>query len=365
MGQDECEAVRRAFDGIFLTNGPITREFEDKFSKYLSCKSVVGTSNCTIALFMSLKALGIGEGDEVITCPMTFIATPNSALAVGAKPVFVDAEKSTGNIDADLIEDAITPRTKAIIAVHLYGHMCDMKKLREIADRNGLLLIEDAAHCIEGERDGVRPGQLSDAACFSFYATKNMTCGEGGAIATMDDDLAESLFHMRSHGTDRDKVKPFGPRYRHWDMISMGYNGNLSDIQSALLLPQIPKLEKNLARREAVARMYMEAFDSMAGVDYPKTLQGTKHARHLFTIWVDPAAREETIERLQDEGIGIAVNYRPVHLLTYYRERFGFSEGTFPVAERIGASTISLPLYPKLTDHEVASVIEAVRKCTV
>lgn len=361
LGHEEIRSVARALEGVFLTSGPLTREFEDEFTRVLNCRRVVGTYSCTTAIFLCLKALGIGHGDQVITTSMTFVATSNAILEAGATPVFVDVEETTGNMDADLIENAIDPRTKAIMPVHLYGHMCDMKRIREIADRHRLYVIEDAAHCIEGERDGIRPGQLSDAACFSFYATKNMTSGEGGAIATNNEDLANKLMLLRSHGINKDAARRYAGMYQHWDMVCMGYKGNMFDIQAALLLPQIPRLEENLKRRQEIFTTYTSAFQTIDGIDMPEILPRTKHAHHLFTIWVDLDKRDGFMNKLQAEGIGVAVNYRPVHLLTYYRKTFGFEEGMFPKAEMIGKRTISLPMYPKMVEDAIAKVIEAVQ----
>ena len=360
LGSAESRSVNQALEGVFLTAGPLTREFEEKFAHFLNCRRVVGAYSCTTALFLCLKALGINSKDEVITSPMTFVATSNAILEAGATPVFVDVEQTTGNIDAELIEKAITPKTKAIMPVHLYGHMCDMKKIREVADRHGLYVIEDAAHCIEGERDGIRPGQLSDAACFSFYATKTITSGEGGAIATNNEALAERLLLLRSHGMNKEAAERYAGKYQHWDMVCMGYKGNMFDIQAALLLPQIAKLAKNLKKRREISNRYVAAFSSVDGIDFPRILPRTKHAHHLFTIWVNPDKRDEFMSRLQEEEIGVAVNYRPVHLLTYYRQTFGFKEGMFPKAEMIGKRTISLPMYPKMDEDAVTRVIQAV-----
>jgi len=364
LGEAEIASVVRTLGGVFLTAGPVTREFETSFAQFLSCRRVVGTWSGTTALFLCLKAIGIGRGDEVITTPLTFIATSNAILEAGAVPVFVDVEETTGNMDAELIEGVITQRTRAIVPVHLYGHMCDMKRIRAIADRHGLFVIEDAAHCIEGERDGIRPGQLSDAACFSFYATKNMTSGEGGAIATNHEALAEKLLMLRSHGMDRDADGRYTEKYRHWDMVCMGYKGNMFDVQAALLLPQIPKLKENLKKRREIFERYSAAFRTVAGVALPDILPGTKHAYHLFTIWVSAHDRDVLIHRLQERGVGVAVNYRPVHLLTYYREAFGFVEGMFPRAETVGKRTVSLPLYPMMGEEAVFRVINAVKNAT-
>ena len=362
LGPAEIRSVARALQGVFLTAGPLTTAFEKDFARYLDCRRVIGVYSCTTALFLCLKALDIGRGDEVITTPMTFVATANAILEAGATPVFVDVEESTGNMDANLIEKAIGPKTKAVIPVHLYGQMCDMKKIRAIADRHGLSLVEDAAHCIEGERDEIRPGQLSDAACFSFYATKNMTSGEGGAIATNHEDLAAKLLLLRSHGINKEAAGRYGNRYEHWDMVCMGYKGNMFDVQAALLLPQIPELAENLKRRQQISKRYIAGFGSLAGIHFPAVLPETSHAHHLFTIWVNPHGRDLFMQRLQEHGIGVAVNYRPVHLMTYYRQRYRFGEGMFPKAEMIGKRTISLPFYPTMRKDEVKEVIEAVKK---
>jgi len=362
LGSDEIEFVSKALKGIFLTAGPLTREFEKKLAEYISCKKVIGTYSCTTALFLCLKALGVREGDEVITTPMTFIATPNSIIEAGAKPIFVDVEKTTGNIDATLIEQAITSRTKAIIPVHLYGHMCDMKKIKVIADKYNLKIVEDAAHCIEGQRDGIRPGQLGDAACFSFYATKNITSGEGGAIATINEKLADRLIMTRSHGMNKEAANRYIGTYQHWEMPFMGYKGNMFDIQAAILLPQISKIENYIKLRKKICLEYEKAFAKLEGIDFPKTLPGTKHARHLFTIWANPNKRDEILYALQKRGIGIAVNYRAIHLLRYYRDTYGYKRGMFPIAERIGDSSITLPLYPRLRNEEIEYVINTVKK---
>jgi UDP-4-amino-4-deoxy-L-arabinose-oxoglutarate aminotransferase len=361
LGEAEHEEVARTLAGVFLTAGPRTRQFEEWLAGYLGVSGAVGLYSCTTALFLAQKALGIGPGDEVITTPMTFIATSNTVLHAGANPVFVDCDPVTANIDLDLIERAITPRTRAIMPVHLYGHMVDMRRLRGIADAHGLRVIEDCAHCVEGERDGVRPGQLGDIACFSFYATKNLASGEGGAVAGRDQELLERIRLLRTHGMNKEAASRYTSTYQHWDMLELGYKGNMFDIQAALLLPQTPHVDERLARREAICRRYEAAFAELAGVGFPRVLDGTRSARHLFTIWVAPERRDAVLTALQEQEIGVAVNYRAVHLLSYYRRTFGYERGSFPNAERIGDSTITLPLYPAMTDDQVDAVIAAVR----
>jgi len=365
LNEDDVAAVGEVLRSIFLTTGPRAAAFERALAEYLGVQHVVGVSSCTSALYLSLRALGIGPGDEVITTPMTFIATSNTILHAGATPVFVDVEPQTGNIDVQLVERAMTPRTRAVIPVHLYGLMADMGCLREVCRRRNVAIIEDAAHAIEAERNGARPGQLGAAACFSFYATKNLTSGEGGAVATNDSAMAESLKRLRSHGMSKEAAGRYTEQYRHWDMVELGYKANLSDIQAALLLSQLARLDAQRARREAIARQYETAFAGLPGIEHPTVPPGATSARHLFTIWVPPDRRDQALSQLQENGIGVAVNYRAVHLLSYYRQNFWFRSGAFPNAERIGERTITLPLYPGMSDADVDQVIGAVSDLAV
>jgi len=364
ISQQDIDNVVGVLNSLFLTTGEVVSEFEGRFSRYLGCGYTVGVTSCTAALHLSLLACGIGAGDEVITTPMTFIASANSVLFTGARPVFIEVEPETGNINADLIEDAITSRTKAILPVHLYGQMCDMRKIREIADKHHLAVIEDAAHAIEAVRDGIRPGQLGDAASFSFYATKNITSGEGGAISTNSEEIAERLKKLRLHGMSKGAADRYSRRYEHWDMEMLGWKYNMSNIQAALLLNQLENIEKRWQRREQICRMYEEAFKKDSGITCLKVLPNSKSARHLFTILVPPKRRDSIMGQLQERGIGVAVNFRAIHLLTFYRQTFGYKRGSFPIAEKIGDSTITLPLYPKLSNEEVQYVIKVVKEVT-
>jgi dTDP-4-amino-4,6-dideoxygalactose transaminase len=364
ISQQDIDNVTQVLHSIFLTTGEQVGEFEKNFSQYLGCRYTVGVTSCTAALHLALLAYGVGAGDEVITTPMTFIATANCIIHVGARPVFVDVEPGTGNINADLIEDAITSKTKAVLAVHLYGQMCDMKRIKQIADKHHLVVIEDAAHAIEAARDGVRPAELDDTACFSFYATKNITSGEGGAVSTNNKEIAEKLEKLRLHGMSKGAAERYSKRYEHWDMEILGWKYNMSNIQAALLLGQLENIDKNWERRKSICRMYEDAFRNNHNISLLKVLPGSKSARHMFTILVSPERRDDILWRLQNKGIGVAVNFRAIHLLTYYRETFGYERGTFPAAEKIGDSTITIPLYPKLTDEEIIYVIKTVNQVT-
>jgi dTDP-4-amino-4,6-dideoxygalactose transaminase len=360
IGEEEKKSVLQTLDSIFLTTGPKTKQFEQDFSEYLDVKNAVGVYSCTSGLFLILKSLGIGKGDQVIVPAMTFIATANSVVHTGADVIFCDVDAKTALLDLNMLEDLLKKHSavKAVIPVHLYGQMVDMINLKRICDKYSIKIIEDCAHCIEGEKDSVRPGQLGDAAAFSFYATKNLTCGEGGAVVTNDQALADKIKVIRLHGMSKSAADRF-VRFQHWDMEELGYKANMFDIQAALLIPQLKKINEFWQRREAIARKYEDAFIKN-GIGFPQTLKGVKNARHLFTIWVNPLKRDKMILSLLDKGIGVTVNYRPVHLNKFYMDFYGCNEGDHPNAEKIGRSTISIPLYPKLTDEEIEYVIGSI-----
>jgi len=364
LGAVELDSLARVLAGPILTTGETVASFEERLADYLGCAEVVAVTSCTAALHLSLLALDVGPGDEVITTPMTFIATATSIIQAGATPIFVDVEPGTGNLDVEQVERAITPRTRAVMPVHLYGQMVDMRSLRRLADRHGLALIEDAAHCVEGERDGVRPAGLGETACFSFYATKSLTSGEGGAIATNDRELARKLRLLRLHGMTRTAADRARDGYQHWDMETLGWKYNMDNIQAALLLPQLDRLDDNWRKRQQLARGYTANLQRLDGVRLPAHVPGSRHAHHLFTVWVEPAARDGVLQRLQDQGVGVAVNYRAIHLLKYFARTFGYRPGAFPVAERIGNMTLSLPFYPSLSAPAAATVVAALEAAT-
>ena len=358
----DIERVNSVLRSIFLTTGKEVEEFEETFSRFTGQKYTVGTTSCTAALHLSLIAAGIAPGDEVITTPLSFCATSNAIMHAGARPVFVDVEEETGNLNVELIESAITRRTRAIIPVHLYGQMCDMKKLSKLAGQYNLRIIEDAAHSIEAKREGIGVGQLSDAACYSFYATKNITSGEGGAITSNSGMLAETLRRLRLHGINKGAADRYTKQYEHWDMPILGWKYNMDNIQAALLIGQLERIEALLGKRDALWKEYEEALQGIEGIGLLKTLPNVRHARHLFTVLVPHAKRDEILRGLQRRGIGVAVNYRPIHLLKFYRDTFGFSQGDYPVAEEIGKRTISLPFHTFLSADEIKYVAQAIEE---
>jgi len=359
LGTEEINSVSEVIKSTFLTTGPKTKEFEDEFSTLMGVKYTSGVNSWTNGAIVTLKALGIGLGDEVITTPMSFIATSNVIEHVGAIPVFVDVEKNTGNIDASKINQVINKNTKAILPVHLYGQMCDMVTINQIAKDNNLFVIEDAAHCVDSERDNIRPGELSDAAIFSFYATKNISSGEGGAIVTNNEELYLKIKKLRLHGMNASAIDRYSSSYKHWDMDVLGYKSNMSDIQAALLLPQIKKIKSIQSMRKSIFEEYVRHFDKSV-IKIPEIIQNIRHSYHLFTVWV-PSDRDKILEKLQSQSIGVAVNYRSIHILKYYKEKYNYKYSSFPNSYAIGESTISLPFYPSLDTEDIKYVSDTLK----
>lgn len=354
-----AENVAKVLDTPFLTSGSVCKEVEAQINDFFGtahCKMVNSWTNGTIA---TLLAMDIGQGDEVIIPAMTFIATANVVEILGAKPVFVDVCEDTLLIDFEKVKAAITPLTKAIIPVHLYGQMLDVKALREIVGKD-IKIIEDCAHCFEGKLGDDRPGKYSDAAAFSFYATKNLACGEGGAVITNDEALYDRLCQAVLHGMSAsaaDRFKAGG--YRHWDMVHLGTKANLPDLLAALLPPQIKEIEETLKKREILAKRYQDAFKDTA-IRMQKIKAEATSAHHLFPINVPSDKRDDIIKILNDNGINVTVNYGAVPYYTYYKDKYNFDESEFPVALKWGRGTISLPLYPKLSLDDQDKIIEVI-----
>lgn len=375
LGHEEKANWERVLETLFLTLGPQVAGFERELGEYLVAGSaraplhVVGTSSCTMGLLVAHRAFDIGPGDEVITTPMTFAASLNAALHLGAKIVLVDVEPTTGLLDPAKVRAAITPKTKAIVPVHLYGQLADMRALRAIADEHRLVIIEDSAHGIEMERDGVRAGELGDAAVFSFYATKNLTSGDGGAIATRHAHIADRCRRLRNHGASKSAADRHGGGFQHWDLIELGYKANLTDLDAALLRPQLPKADDKRARREAIALRYESALEQRLGAFFPQwradgvpflVERRGKSSHHLFTIQPPAHLRDPLLGRLGEAAIGVAVNYLAAHTLSYLVTLLQKPRGSFPIAEAIGDRTISLPMYPTLTEAEQDRVVDVV-----
>ncbi len=365
IGPREIRDVNRVLRGLFLTTGKEVELFERAFAGYLGLPCAVGVTSCTAALQLSLTALGVGPDDEVITTPMSFAATATSIIQAGARPVFVDVEPGTGNLNAALLEAAITPRTRAVVPVHLYGQLCDMRAIREIADRHNLVVIEDAAHALEASRDQVRPGSLSEAACFSFYATKSITCGEGGAVAVKSQELARRLKALRHHGMDRTAAERYQKDDPSYEITMMGWKYNMDNIQAALLIGQLERVERLHRKRQRLASRYRAGLSAVEGIELTAECPDSTHAHHLFTILVPAGKRNKFIARMNARGIGVSIHYLPIHLHRWFRETFGYARGMFPAAEEIGDRVVALPLYPKLKAAEADYVIRSVKETAV
>ncbi len=365
--QAEIEEVVDALRSGWITTGPKTKAFERRFAEYVGARHAIAVNSCTGGLHVALAAADIGPGDEVIVPTMTFCATANVVVHQGATPVLVDVEPDTLNIDPWCLEAALTDRTRAVIPVHLYGHPCDMDQIGEIATAHDLLVIEDAAHAVAAEWRGERIGSLSPATVFSFYATKNLTTAEGGMITTDSDEYAERMRIWTLHGISRDAWKRYSAEGSWYYEVSVpGFKYNLTDLQAALGLHQLARLESMTRRRAELAAGYDEGLSVLQEIELPAVRDGIRHAWHLYPIRLQlerlTIDRAEFIEQLKAEGIGTSVHFIPLHRHPYYRERFGFCPVDFPVADAAYERLISLPLYTRMSEQDVDDVVEAVRR---
>ncbi len=367
MGPEEEAEILDTLRSGWLTTGPKTQRFELEFARYLGASRALGVTSCTAGMHLGLVALGVGPGDEVITSPITFPATANVIVHVGATPVFVDVEANTLNIDVLKLEASITSRTRAIMPVHFAGNPCRMDALMEIARAHRLAVVEDCAHAIESTLYGRHMGTWGDVGAFSFYPTKSMTTGEGGMLVTGNAELAERIEVLRLHGISRDAWKRYGREgFRHWETLSAGFKYNMYDLQAALGLAQLPKLDAFWSRRRAIFDAYDAAFSSLPEIGRLAVLDSVRPAYHLYVVVLRiedlSRSRDEILDALQKENIGVGVHFRALHLQPFYRESFGFQPGQLPVAERATDRILSLPVYPAMTDVDVADTIAAVVK---
>src|SRR5438132_7391434 len=361
--QAEIDEVLDSLQSGWLGTGPKVKAFERAIAQYVCMEHAVATNSCTAALHLALLASGIGPGDEVIVTTMTFCATANVVLHAGARPVLVDVDRASQCLTADAVEAAITPRTKAVIPVHFAGWPANLPSLRSLANRHGLKIIQDAAHCLEGLIDGVPPSRYGDVTCLSFYVTKNVVTGEGGMAVTNDRTVADRMRVLGLHGIDADAWKRFSSAgYRHYSCVVPGFKYNMMDLQAALGLHQLARVEENLQVRETQWARYQDALNGLP-LDLPAAPPASVwHARHLYTIRVRPDApvrRDALMSALHDRGIGTGVHYVPVHEHPYYRELLRGRDEAYPAASAIGRETCSLPVGPGLQADEPARVIAA------
>lgn len=363
--EDEISEVVDSLKSGWLTMGPKTVRFEEEFGKYTGAGHSIAVTSCTAALHLALKAIDLKPDDEVIIPTMTFTATGEVVCYFNAKPVIVDIEKDTQNIDIKKIERAITPKTKAVIPVHFAGQPCDMDEIMQLAGSYKLKVIEDAAHSIPAWYREKKIGTIGDMTCFSFYATKTLAAGEGGMVTTENDEWAERIKILRLHGISKDAWKRYsGEGSWFYEVVEAGYKYNMTDIQAALGLAQLGKLEWMWEKRKEIAEKYAEAFRNSEFMETPKVKPDRVSAWHLYVIRLNLETlsidRARFIEELKARGIGTSVHFIPLHKHPFYRDVFGCNPGDFPVAERLYERTVSLPLYPGMTGKEVDFVVESV-----
>ena len=366
IGDEEISAVADVLRSRWIGQGPRVKEFETRFAAYKSAPHAVAVSSCTAALELALRASDIRPGDEVITTPLTFCATANAILNVGGRPVLADVDPLTQNIDASAVASAVTSRSRAIVPVHFAGRMCRMGEIMDVARRHGLSVIEDCAHAIETSSGLGHAGAIGNFGCFSFYVTKNITCGEGGMVLCKNAEQAARLSRLALHGMTRDAWKRFGdPSRMEYVVEEVGYKANMTDIEAAIGLAQLSRVEERYGRRCDIWQAYMEAFSDLPiGLPAPVDA-GERHAFHLFTIQIDERAcgrsRPQVAARLRTANIGSGIHYRALPEHPAYQERLGWRPEHTPHATKIGRQTLSIPLSAGMSDADVADVVSAVR----
>lgn len=366
IDEEDIKAVKETLESDWLTQGPKIKEFENALAEYCGVKFAAVISNGTAALQAAYFAAGIGQGDEIITSPITFAATTNAAIWQGAKPVFADVESETGNIDAGLIEEKITSKTKAIVAVDYSGLPCDYEALKKVAKKHDLLLIGDAAHSLGAEYKDKKVGGLADLTTLSFHPVKSITTGEGGAILTDNEAFYKKLLLFRSHGITKDKNDFVNEQHGPWyhEMQELGLNYRMTDMQAALGISQLKKLPSFIKSRNEIARRYSEELSGIEDLRLPASFSDRKSSRHLYPIRLSgklQSRRKEVFEKLQEAGIGVQVHYIPVYWHPYY-QRLGYKKGLCPIAENFYLSEISIPIYPSLNEADRGTVVRELRK---
>ena len=364
--QAEIDEVVASLRSGWLSTGPKVHRFEEMFKEYKGSKFALALHSCTAGLHLSLLTAGIQPGDEVIVPSMTFAATANTVIHVGGIPVLADCERDTMNLDPVDLERKISAKTKAVIPVHFAGRPCNMDAIMEIARKRNLRIVEDCAHAVETEYHGTKAGTFGDLGCFSFYANKNIVTGEGGMVITDKEEYARQIKIMSLHGMSKDAWNRYGGEgYKHYQIAYPGFKYNMMDLQAALGIHQLPRVEKYWNRRQEIWNRYNKAFKDLS-VFTPAPLEpDTRHAFHLYTLLLDidnlTITRDQFLEEMTAHNIGVGVHYIAVHLHPYYQETFGYKRGVLPNTEWISDRTVSLPLSAKLTDDDVADVIEAAR----
>ncbi len=366
-GEEEKKRILEVLDSDWLTTGPVAAEFEEAFRKYSGARSALALNSCTAGMHIALKAMDIGKGDSVVTSPLTFCSTVNVIEHIGATPILADVEVETGNISAPHVEQALDESVKALLPVHYSGLPCDMDAINGIAQKQKLFVLEDCAHAVGAEYASRKIGQNSQAASFSFYATKNITSAEGGMLVSQDEEFLERCRVLALHGLSKDAWKRY-EKSGSWfyEVVAPGYKYNMPDVLAALGLEQLKKLDRINERRAAIVGVYNDSFKESPFLEsFQQTSRaGTKHAHHLYPIVLRPEAltleRDRFINELSSRNIGTSVHFIPIHFHPYYKDKYGWKKGSFPNAEYLYERMISLPLYPLMSDQDVADVVSAV-----
>ena len=363
--EDEIQAVVDTLRSGWITTGARVRQFEEDFARYVGCHHAVAVNSGTAALHLALDAVGIKEGDEVLVPTMTFAATAEVVLYFKAKPVLVDCQQDTLNLDPDQMEEMITSKTKAIIPVHIAGQPCEMHRIMEIARHHHLKVIEDAAHALPARYQGKLVGTIGDITCFSFYATKTITTGEGGMATTENSDWMERMRIMGLHGISRDAWKRYTAEGSwYYEILCPGYKYNLTDMAAALGIQQLKKCDQLWELRRRCAALYNEGFENVREITVPYAAPDVQHAWHLYVIQLNleqlRISRNEFIELLRKANIGTSVHFIPLHLHPFYRDTFGYRPEDFPMASSVFERIVSLPIFPQMTDADIRRVIDAV-----
>ena len=399
LGHEEKYAINKVLTSKWLTMGEVTKKFEDEFAEYIGVKHAIAVTNCTAALHLALKGLSIGHGDEVIVPSLTFVATSNAVIYVGARPIFADITSSDNwNISPEDIEKKISSRTKAIIVMHYGGYPCDMNSINSIAEKHSLFVIEDAAHApgaeysprgiivqdniSQGESVGLNSngknnninketipqgrgkkcGSLGDVGCFSFFSNKNMTTGEGGMITTDNDALANKIRLMRSHGMTSVTLDRHKGHAYSYDVTELGHNYRLDEIRSALGIVQLNKLEENNQKREVLTNRYRKNLAEVSWISFPFENQCIKSAYHIFPTLLSPEVkRQDFMNYLRDKGIQTSIHYPPVHLFTFYQQKFSTREGDLPLTETVARREVTLPMFPILTIKNIDKIVKEIK----
>jgi len=365
LGKEEEQGILRVLRSRWLSTGPTTERFEEDFSEYLGGGDAVAVSSGTAALHLALACLGLGEGDEVILPSLTFIATANAVLYVGANPVFADIMSEENlNISADEIEKKVTKKTKAIMVMHYGGYPCDMKAILETAKGHGLYLIEDAAHAPGAEYLGKKCGLVGDISCFSFFSNKNLVTGEGGMVVTRNKAWADQVRRMRSHGMETLSWDKYRGRLSSYDVRGLGYNYRTTEIQSALGLTQLKKLDGNNRKRGRLVEIYRKELQEVEEISIPFLKFEGNPSYHLFPILMTRGTnRNRMMGRLKGFGIQTSVHYPPVHLFSLYRNQFGYRKGDLPRTEEVSGREVTLPLHPRMKQEDVKWIVKKVKEC--